>query len=139
MNGYIKGLSVALVLALGACASNREFRERQDATLAQFEAHAGQPVEQIRTFMGIDRWQALAPDKVVIWTSVNRAWLLTLRAPCSGLEFQQTIGISSNNNIIDRRFDKIYFENQMCFFSQIQPVDYKALKQERRAEHRDAS
>ncbi len=138
MNGFVRSLGVALVLALGACVSSREFRERQDANLAQFEAHAGQPVEQIRTFMGIDRWQALAPDKVVIWTSVNRAWLLTLRAPCSGLEFQQSIGISSTNNIIDRRFDKIYFENQVCFFSQIQPVDYKALKQERRAAHADA-
>lgn len=124
---------IGMTLFLGACA-NAPYRERQDAELARFEAHAGNPVEQIRTFQGIDRWQALAADKIVIWTSVNRAYLLTTRAPCSGLEFQQTIGVSSTNSIIDRRFDKIYFENQVCLLAQIRPVDYKAMKQQRRAE-----
>jgi hypothetical protein len=126
-------VAVLLSLALGACVSSGEYRERQDAELARFEAHAGKPIKQIRTFQGIDRWQSLSPEKLVIWTSVNRAYLLTLRAPCSGLEFQQTIGISSSNSIIDRHFDKIYFENQVCFLAEIRPVDYKAMKQDRRA------
>lgn len=139
MNFMTTGLTLVLALSLGACASKGDYRDRQNAELARFESHTGKPVDQIRTFQGIDRWQALSPEKVVIWTSVNRAYLLTMRAPCSGLEFQQTIGISSTNNVIDRHFDKIYFENQVCFLSQIQPVDYKALKQERRAESDKAS
>ena len=133
MNWNTFGVAVALAGALVGCTSSAAFRERQDAELARFEAHAGKPVETIHAFMGVDRWQSLSPVQLVIWTSVNRAYLLTLRAPCSGLEFQQAIGISSTNSIIDRRFDKIYFEQQVCYFAKIRPVDYKAMKQEKRA------
>lgn len=130
--------SAGLALALAACTSSAAFRERQDAELARFEKHAGNPVERIHAYMGVDHWQSLAPDKLVIWTGVNRAFLLTLRGPCSGLEFQQAIGISSSNNVIDRRFDKVQFEHRNCYIAVIRPVDYKAMKQERRAEKQDS-
>ena len=132
----LKTISTAAVLALSlaACAMPGAYRERRDADLERFEKHAGQPVDRINAFMGVDRWRLLSTDKLVIWTSVNRAYLMTLRGPCSGLEFQQAIGISSTNKVIDRRFDKIHFENQLCYIGEIRPVDYKAMKQERRAE-----
>lgn len=126
--------AAALALTLSACTTSAAFRERQNAELARFEAHAGAPVDKIHAFTGVDQWQSLSPTKLAIWTSVNRAYLLTLRAPCNGLEFQSAIGISSTNNIIVRRFDKVVFENQQCFIEEIRPVDYKAMKQQRRSE-----
>lgn len=133
MLGRILG-TTALALSLAACTTTAAFRERQNAELARYEAHAGAPVDEIRAFTGVDQWQSLSPTKLAIWTSVNRAYLLTLRAPCNGLEFQSAIGISSTNNIIMRRFDKVVFENQQCFIEEIRPVDYKAMKQQRRAD-----
>ncbi len=132
MNWKITGILLGLTSLLAACTSSAAYRERQDVELARFEKHAGDPVDSIRAFMGVDRWQSLAPTKLAIWTSVNRAYLLTLRAPCSGLEFQQKIAISSTNNTIHLRFDKVQFENQVCYLAEIRPVDYKALKIERR-------
>jgi hypothetical protein len=125
-----------LALALSACTTSTGFRVRQDSELARFERHAGAPVERINTYTGLDRWQSLAADKLVIWTSVNRVFLLTLRAPCSGLEFQQVIAITSSNNIIDRSFDRVQVDGLSCYISDIRPIDYKALKQEERAERR---
>jgi hypothetical protein len=121
--------SVALVL--GACASSAEYRARQDARLATYEKFAREPVKEIRMYTGLDHWDALAPDRMVVFLGVNRAYLLSLRAPCSGLEFQQAIGISSSNGVIHARFDKVTFEHQICYIDQIRPVDYKALKRER--------
>lgn len=130
----IKSTLAALALAaIAGCSTSAEYRARQDARLAEYEAHAGKPVKTIRLYTGLDRWDALAPDKLAIFIGVNRAYLLTLRAHCSGLEFQQQIGISSTNDVIDVRFDKVYFEHQVCFLAEIRPIDYKAMKRERLA------
>ncbi len=130
--------AVGLLLGLAACASSPSYRERQDAELGLFERHAGEPIERVRAFSGVDRWQALSPVKLVIWIGASRAYLLTMRAPCAGLEYQSAIAITSSNNIIDLRFDKLRFEQQVCYFSEIRPVDYKAVRQERRESRPDA-
>lgn len=124
--------AAGLLLALSACASSGGYLERQDAELGLFERHAGEPVERVRAFQGVDQWQSLSPMKLVIWTGVSRAYLLTMRAPCTGLEFQKAIVVTSTNNIIDVHFDSVRFERQVCYLSEIRPVDYKALQQERR-------
>ncbi len=121
-------LMAAVIPFLAACTSSAAFREKRNAELAIFEDHAGAPIDRIRTFNGIDRWQALSENKIAIWTSVNRAYLLTLDEPCSGLEFQHTIGISSTNSTVHRRFDKVEFERRVCFIEQIRPIDYKGLR-----------
>ena len=124
--------TVVLLLGLSGCTSSLSYLERQDGELARFEKHAGEPIERIRAFQGVDQWQALSPLKLVIWTGVSRAYLLTMRAPCSGLEFQKAIAITSTNNIIDVQFDSVRFEQQVCHLSEIRPVDHKTLQQERR-------
>jgi hypothetical protein len=129
----VRLFAAALVLTLLACTTPAQFGARENAELARFERHAGAPVERINTYTGLDQWRSFSPDKLAIWTGVNRVFLLTLRAPCSGLEFQQTLAISSSNNIIDRRFDKVHVDGLVCFIAEIRPVDYRALKQEERA------
>ena len=129
--------AVGLLLGLSACTSSLSYLERQDGELARFEKHAGEPIERIRAFQGVDQWQALSPLKLVIWTGVSRAYLLTMRAPCTGLEYQEAIAITSTNNIIDVHFDSVRFEQQVCHLSEIRPVDYKTLQQERRGENKD--
>lgn len=133
MNFRALAATAGFAFALSACSTSAGYRDRENAELARFERHAGTPVEQINTYSGLDRWQSLAPDKLAIWVGVNRVFLLSLRAPCSGLEFQQALAISSTNNIIDRRFDKVQVDGLACFISEIRPVDYRALKQEERA------
>jgi hypothetical protein len=63
-------------------------------------------------------------------TSVNRVYLLTLRSPCSGLEFQQKIGVSSNANTISQPGGV----ETKCYIEEIRPVDYKAMRRTARAE-----
>jgi len=121
------------LMALASCTTSAAYRARLDARLAEYEAHAGAPVKQIRLYTGLDRWEVLAPDRIAIFIGANRAYLLKLRGPCSGLEFQTRIGISSTNQSIDLKFDRLYFEHQVCYFAEFRPIDYRAVKRERAA------
>lgn len=127
----------SVVLLAGCAIGPGSFRERQDASLALYEKHAGAPVDRVRSMHRMDRWRSLGPDRLVIWTSVNKAWLFTLRAPCTGLEFTQSIRVSSSIGIVDRRFDKIIVERDECFIEEIRPVDYRALLRDQQQSRAD--
>lgn len=122
---------LGMLAFLGACASTA-LKEREAARLAEFERYAGAPVEEIRAFQLRD-FTSLGDTRLVVWTGVNRAYLLRLRAPCTGLEFQERIAITSTHSVVSRRFDTVRFEREQCRIDEIRPVDYKALKQARRA------
>lgn len=127
---------LALLLAtVGSCAvPGTGPRERELARLEEVEAHAGAPVADFH-FWTIDRWEGLGPEAVMIWTRVNEAWLIRVRLPCSGLEFAQTIALTSTHNRVYRVHDAVLFERQRCRIAEIRPVDGRALKQARRARH----
>ena len=114
------------VIALAACTTPGP-RERQAARLAEFEAVAGEPVERFH-FWDLQRWEVLGPYEIAVWTRINEAWLIRVNRPCAGLEFAQTIGLSSNQNMVSTRFDAVLFERQRCNIREIRPVDGKALK-----------
>ncbi len=118
------GIAVAVVLA--ACTTPGP-RERQAARLAEFESVAGAPVERFH-FWDLQRWEVLGPYEIAVWTRVNEAWLIRVNRPCAGLEFAQTIGLSSNQNMVSTRFDAVLFDRQRCNIREIRPVDGKALK-----------
>ena len=58
---FRKLAAATFVLALSACATSSEFRDRENAELARFETHAGAPIERINTYTGLDHWRSLAP------------------------------------------------------------------------------
>jgi hypothetical protein len=109
-------------------------RERELARLEEVEPHAGAPVQDFH-FWSIDRWEGLGPEHVMIWTRPNEAWLIRVRLPCNGLEFAQSIGLSSTQNHVYRAHDAVLFEHQRCRIAELRPVDGRALKQARRARH----
>lgn len=118
-------------LLLAGCAAKGELVSREAAELALYQQHAGAAVDRIQTFSGIDRWHRIDDRHVVVWTGVNRAWLLELRVACPGLAFQDVIRVSSSNGVVARRFDAIEFRHEKCPIETIRPVDYKALRQRR--------
>lgn len=127
-------LVLCVVLAAGCASPGAGPRERELARLDEIEAHAGAPVADFH-FWSIDRWEGLGPEALMIWTRVNEAWLIRVRPPCHGLEFAQTIGLSSTHNRVYRAHDAVLFERQRCRIAEIRPVDGRALKQARRARH----
>ncbi len=115
----------ALLIPAAAGADTSETMERNYALFSQ---HAGEPVDEIRNYFRLFDWQPLGRTQLAIWID-NRydAYLIEVGQPCSGLDFAKTIGVSSTQRVISRRFDRITFERQSCTIESIRPVDYRAV------------
>jgi hypothetical protein len=125
-----------VVLLVAAMSVGAETRERQLANLALFQEFAGEPVDQIRKF-NLDRWQALGPKHLAVWAHVNDAFLIEVTTPCIGLEYADVISITSSAGFVSR-FDRVLVKEisgveYRCPIKEIRPVDYKALRAERKA------
>lgn len=123
-------VSCSLCLALAACASTSP-REREEAALARYSAHAGEPVASFHLRL-MREWVSLGGAHVAVYTGVNQAWLLELDQPCQGLDFAQAIQLTSTGSRVYGKFDTVRFDHQICRIREIRPVDVRAMKAERR-------
>jgi hypothetical protein len=134
----LKSQAVLLLFAtalLAAC-SGIPLKQRQDERRARYEAYAGAPVERF-TYLGrYDSWQPIGTNELVVWTTINQAYLITVAPPCENLEFANRIGLTSTASTVSARFDFVKVGRQWrCPIEQIRPVDYLRMKQEMRKEN----
>ena len=123
-----KKLVLGLVLAaLCVSAAHAQTRKTQQANLERFEKYAGEPVDQFQ-FWSLYKWQLVGPTKVVVWPTINEAYLLTVNEPCPGLEWANTIGVTSKQrHIVSRKFDYVTYGKGRCQINEIRPIDYKTM------------
>lgn len=131
MKPYWRPLFLAMLATASVACASLGPRERMAARLAEYERHAGAPVESFK-FWDLDRWEVLGREQLVVWTRPNEAWLLTVDAPCNDLEWAHSIGLTSSVGHVHRRFDSVVLKNYRCRIKEIRPVDGRALKAERR-------
>ena len=123
-----------LAAALGAACTTSP-RQRDDAARAQFEQYAGAPIGSF-TYLGrYYGWRFLGRNTLVIWTTINDAYLITVRDPCIDLPFAGAIGLTSTAHTVDRTFDWVLVNrssspNGRCHIDTIRKVDYLRMKQE---------
>jgi Family of unknown function (DUF6491) len=121
---------VALILAsLTACATTAAAgRARTAQQLARYERFAGAPIESF-TYLGrYYSWSPLGPRQLLVRTTLDSAYLITVQPPCIGLQYALGIRVTSDAHTVTRRIDAITFDHQHCFISEIRPVDYRAMK-----------
>lgn len=136
------GVTVALALALAACASG-PYAQRVAQRQSLYAAAAGAPVNSFH-FFSLYSWVPLGDHQLAVYTHPNRAWLLDVSS-CPNLEFANAIGLSSSVNQVSVRFDKVFAGGGYapCWISQIRPLDVAKLRvaqqaqREIRAEPRD--
>ncbi len=131
----IQILSLAMLAVLMSACTGTARQERDQAALARFQKYAGPPVEQFTWLGQYWSWQYLAKYQLAIWTTPNKAYLITVLPPCEDLPWVQHIGLTSTQNMVSSRFDFVLVRHWRCQISQIQPVDYLRMKQDMRAEH----
>ncbi|HET6603859.1 MAG TPA: DUF6491 family protein [Xanthomonadaceae bacterium] len=128
---------LATGIALTACArGSGEYRgpeARMADRLAFYERFAGPPVDSFH-FWQLLRFETLGEYTVAVWPTLDEAYLVQVRKPCQGLEFAQSIGLSSTQHRVHQRFDTVSFREQKCRIAQIRPVDGLALKRAERGE-----
>jgi len=131
-------MPVLAAVALVACATTR----MSDADrLALYQAHAGEPVKQIRN-RGAIGWDRVDGSHVLLQMRPAEWWLLGLSGNC--LDWSNgspVIAISSPTDWVVSKLDRLSLGNSAvtCRIEEIRSVDIKGVRAERDAMAAQAS
>jgi hypothetical protein len=121
----------AVLLLLAGC-STTPLAERERAERAQYMAYSGDPIREFTYFGRLDGWTPVGRDKLVVWTGVNDAYLLTVWPTCTDLQFATHIGLNAHLSTVST-FDSVRVGHDRCPITEIRPVDYRQLRADARA------
>lgn len=134
--GQVLALSV-MMLTLSACASTGPV-ERAQQRLALYQSATSEPVKSFH-FWTMHNWEPLGREHLAVWTRLDRAFLIEVRPPCSGLDFTQVVAITSTQNRVYRDFDSVRFDTDSCRIGEIWPVDVEAFRKAEKAARAEAT
>jgi len=118
----------AVLCILPILFAQADTRATEQKNLARFEQFAGPPVESFDMW-SLYQWQSLGPDRLAVWSAVNKVWLIKVSQPCIRLEDTHAIKITSQmTHKVTARFDYVDFAAQHCQIQEIRPVDYLAMR-----------
>jgi hypothetical protein len=123
-------LLFAMLLALAAGVVHADTRAYENEELARYQKYAGVPVAEFPMFR-MWKWQVVGPERVVIWSTINDAYLLRVEKPCDRLEWTHAVVVTQKmRQKVSKKFDFVVFGNQRCKIDEILPVDYKRMLKE---------
>lgn len=128
---------IALILAAvlaSACATtggeSGSLIHRSDDRLARYEPYVGEPVDGFTTFR-YDSWEPINSTQLVLRTTMNHAYLLTVDGTCTNLPFAQTIGVTTTGHQVTT-LDTVLVRGDRCLIRQIQPIDVRQMRADER-------
>ena len=124
--------------ALLASCSGIPLEQREAAERNRFEAYAGKPVDHFTWFTRYEGWEPISRNQLVVWTDINRAYLVTVFPPCTDLMFARRIGLTSTADTVYAHFDAVRAEGWRCVIDTIRPVDYRRMQQDLREQRQAA-
>jgi hypothetical protein len=119
-------------LALLTACSGIPLNTRETKQAALYEQYAGPPVDGF-TYLGrYDSWTSIGRYQLVVWTTPNNAYLITVRPPCTDLPFAQHVGLTQTAHTVTQKFDFDLDGRERCWIQSIQPVNYLQMKRDLR-------
>ena len=113
----------ALILALGLMAGCTTAPTKQT-----FEQYAGPPIEGF-TYLGhYNGFRTLGGLDLVIWTTINDAYLIKVIPPCVNLPFANKVDLTSAARTVTRSVDWVIVGRDRCRIDTIRHIDYRAMK-----------
>jgi hypothetical protein len=122
-------LVLALLVAAG-CAAGASVG-KSDQAIDKYEPYIGEPVKNFTAFR-IDSWQSVDRNRLILWTGINDAWLITVSGSCPDLMFTDRIRVTSTGNQVST-FDKVFVRRDMCLIDKIEPINVRQMKADRAA------
>jgi Family of unknown function (DUF6491) len=120
-------LALATCVMLTGCASTLK---KLSGPKLDYHEYIGEPVKSF--YMGnFDGWTAVSKDEVVVWSGINKAYMLKLTGYCPDLQFANAIAVTSTASTVDK-FEKVIVGRDRCFIQEIRPVDVKQMKEDRK-------
>jgi hypothetical protein len=119
---------------LAACTPLPPISKQDAATEATLLKFAGPPIDSF-TYLGrYDGFRTLGDKQVVLFTTINDAYLIRVRDPCINLRYANTVGLTSSDRTVNRAFDFVLSDHQRCRIDTIRHIDYAAMKRARGAD-----
>jgi hypothetical protein len=112
---------LAGVLLAAGCASGPKL---------DYTDYAGEPVKSFYMH-NLDGWTPVSKNQLVVWTGLNKAYLINVTGYCPDLEFATAIAVTSSGSTVDR-FEKVIVGRDRCLINEIRPLDTKQLKADRK-------
>jgi len=130
-------VSASALILIGACSGiPQNTHDTRQADL--YHKYAGPPVDSF-TYLGrYDSWTSIDRNQLIVWTTPNMAYLITVRPPCVDLPFAQHIGLTSTANTVSQKFDFVLVGRDRCWIQSIQPIDIAQMKRDKRQQSADA-
>lgn len=126
-----KIMSVVLAsLVVAGCAAGTSV-SRGEQAMDKYEPYLGEPVRSFTAFR-IDSWQSVDRDRLILWTGINNAWLITISGSCPDLMFTDRIRVSSTGSQVST-FDKVIVRGDTCLIDKIEPINVRQMKADRDA------
>ena len=133
MRSRTKAVAVFSSAVVGLFATHlvlADTHEHQADELARFQHYAGAPVDEFR-MVDVFQTQIVGERNVVVWPTINQAYLITVDKTCSKLEWAHGFVVTQEMSMkVTKKFDFIEFGDQRCKITEIAPVDYKAMLKE---------
>jgi hypothetical protein len=101
-----------------------------DTPKLNYMEYAGEPVKSFY-MQSFDGWTPVSKDRLVVWSGINEAHLITVQGYCPDLNFANAIGVTSTANTVDK-FEKVIVGRDHCFIKEIRPIDTKQMKVDRK-------
>ncbi len=120
---------LAAALASG-CASSSGI-SRSEELLDRYEPYVGEPVSSFTAFRQ-ESWQPLSRNQLVLWTSINDAYLLTVTNNCPNMMSTNAVSVTSTGSSISTH-DAVLVRGDRCRIEEIQPIDVRRMKADRNA------
>jgi len=122
--------SLVVLLAAASLAGCASTLAKLNGPKLDYTEYAGEPVKSF--YLGnYDGWSAVSKDQLVVWSGINKAYLLTITGYCPDLQFAQTVAVTSTGNTVDK-FEKVLVGRDRCFIKEIRPIDTKQMKEDRK-------
>ncbi len=122
---------LSLLVAGFAHADTAAYQAQQ---LARYQKYAGAPVNDF-PMVSMYQWQVVGPEQLVVWPTINTAYLLTVAKPCVRLQWTNGLMVTQQMSMkVTNKFDFVAFEHQRCKIDEIRPIDYKAMLKADKAE-----
>jgi len=128
MNRRLVATLVAAFASVATClTAHADTPETQQRNLDRYTPYLQAPVDQFQ-YWSLYKWQLVGAEKIVVWTTVKDAYLLTVEQPCAKLQWANGITLSTQQSrFVSRRLDYVNADGDRCRIIQIQPLDYARL------------
>ncbi len=127
---FMKISVVATVLAAASLVGCASTLAKLNGPKLDYTEYAGEPVKSF--YMNdFDGWTAVSKDQLVVWSGINKAYLLKVTGYCPDLQFANAIAVTSTANTVDK-FEKVIVGRDRCFINEIRPIDTKQMKADRK-------